>query len=54
MPDNAVFFHVAYAAAIVIYGGYVVSLVVRSRRTRARERRQLQRGRLAQEINRKV
>ena len=44
MPDNAVFFHVAYAAAAVIYGGYVISLVVRSRRTRARERRQMQRG----------
>ncbi len=43
-PDNAVFFHVAYAAAIVIYGGYVVSLVVRGKRTRARERRQMQRG----------
>ena len=53
MPDNAVFYHVAYAAAAVIYGGYVVSLVVRSRRTRARERRQMQRG-LAREINSKL
>ena len=44
MPDNAVFFHVAYAVAVVIYGGYVVSLVVRSRRARARERRQMERG----------
>jgi hypothetical protein len=44
MPDNAVFFHAAYAAAAVIYGGYVVSLVVRSRRTRARELRQMQGG----------
>jgi hypothetical protein len=43
-PDNAVFFHVAYTAAAVIYGGYVVSLIVRSKRTRARERRQMQRG----------
>ena len=53
MPDNAVFFHVAYAAAVVIYGGYVVSLVVRSRRTRARERRQMQRG-LTREMNRRL
>ena len=53
MPDNAIFFHVAYTAAAVIYGGYVVSLVVRSRRTRARERRQMQRG-LAREINGKL
>jgi len=44
MPENAIFFHVAYAAAALIYGGYVVSLVVRSRRTRARERRQLRQG----------
>ena len=53
MPDNAVFFHAAYAAAIVIYGGYVVSLVVRSRRTRDRERRQMRRG-VAREIDSKV
>ena len=53
MPDNAIFYHAAYAAAVVIYGGYVVSLVVRSRRTRARERRQMPRG-LTREINRKV
>ena len=50
-PDNAVFFHIAYTAAAVIYGGYVVSLVVRSKRTRDRERRQMQRG-LAREPRR--
>ena len=44
MPDNAIFYHVAYAAAMLVYGGYVVSLFVRSRRVRDRERRQLQRG----------
>jgi hypothetical protein len=49
MPDNAVFYHVAYTAAVIIYGGYVISLVVRSRRTRDRERRQMKRG-LAREI----
>jgi hypothetical protein len=43
-PDNAFYFHVAYTAAVVIYGGYVVSLIVRSRRTRDRERRQMHRG----------
>ena len=36
-PDNAVFFHVAYTAAVVIYGGYVVSLIVRSKRTSVEE-----------------
>jgi hypothetical protein len=50
-PDNAVFFHVAYTAAAVVYGGYVVSLIVRSKRTRDRERRQIQRG-LAREPGR--
>jgi hypothetical protein len=50
-PDNAVFYHVAYTAAVVIYGGYLVSLVVRSRRTRDRERRQMKRG-LAREPQR--
>jgi hypothetical protein len=43
MPENAIFYHVAYAVAMVVYGGYVVSLFVRTRRVRARERRQ-QRG----------
>jgi hypothetical protein len=53
MPDNAVFNHAAYTAAVIIYGGYVISLVVRSRRTRDRERRQTKRG-LAREINSKL
>ena len=44
MPENAIFYQVAYAAAIVVYGGYVISLFVRTRRVRGRERRQLQRG----------
>jgi hypothetical protein len=44
MPDNAIFYQVAYAAAIIVYGGYVISLVVRTRRVRAQERRQLQLG----------
>ena len=44
MPENAIFYQIAYAAAIVVYGGYVVSLFVRTRRVRDRERRQLQRG----------
>ena len=44
MPENAIFSQVAYAAAILVYGGYVVSLFVRTRQMRDRERRQLQRG----------
>jgi len=39
MPDNAVYYHAAYIAAAVIYGGYIVSLVIRTRRARDRERR---------------
>jgi hypothetical protein len=44
MPENAIFYQVAYAAAILVYGGYVVSLFVRTRQMGDRERRQLQRG----------
>jgi hypothetical protein len=44
MPDNAIFYQAAYTAAILVYGGYITSLVVRGRRVRDRERRQLQRG----------
>ena len=44
MPDNAVFYQAAYAAAGIIYGGYVVSLIIRRRRVRERERRQMARG----------
>jgi len=40
MPDNAVFYHAAYIAAGIVYGGYVVSLLIRTRR--ANERRRLQ------------
>ena len=32
MPDNASYFHAAYVTAAVLYGGYIVSLVVRARR----------------------
>ena len=39
MPDNAVYYHAAYIAAAVIYGGYIVSLVIRTRRARDREHR---------------
>ncbi len=38
MPDNAVYYQVAYAAAALIYGGYIISLVVRTRRARDRQR----------------
>jgi len=39
-PDNAIFYQAAYIAVAIIYGGYVVSLVIRGRRARERERRQ--------------
>jgi hypothetical protein len=40
MPDNAIFYHAAYIAAAVVYGGYVVSLVIRTRRANERKRAQ--------------
>jgi hypothetical protein len=39
MPDNAIYYHAAYIAAAVVYGGYIISLVIRSRRARDRARR---------------
>lgn len=39
MPENAGYYHAAYIAVVIIYGGYVLSLVIRSRRARERERR---------------
>jgi hypothetical protein len=39
MPDNAIYYQLAYAAAAVIYSGYAISLVVRRRRLRARAAR---------------
>lgn len=44
MPDNAIYYHAAYIAAAVIYGGYVLSLVVRSKRARDRAERQQRSG----------
>ena len=46
MPDNAIFYHLAYGAAVVVYGGYVISIYVRARRARARaqERESLRAG----------
>jgi hypothetical protein len=39
MPENAWYFHAAYIAATVIYGVYIISLLVRTKRARERERR---------------
>jgi hypothetical protein len=39
MPDNAIYYHAAYIAAGVVYGGYIVSLLIRRRRARDRTRR---------------
>ena len=38
-PDNARYFHAAYIAAAVIYGGYVAVLWARARALRERVRR---------------
>jgi hypothetical protein len=43
MPDNAIYYHAAYIAAGIIYGGYIVSLAIRIHR--ANERKRLQDGR---------
>ena len=39
MPDNSAYYYAAYLAAGLIYGGYIVSLVIRTRRARERQRR---------------
>ena len=46
MPDNAIYYHLAYGAAAVVYGGYLISIYVRARRARerARERESLRGG----------
>jgi hypothetical protein len=36
MVTNTSYFHAVYAIAAVIYAGYIVSLIVRTRRARAR------------------
>ena len=36
MPDNAIYYHLAYGAAAVVYGGYIISIYVRARRARDR------------------
>ena len=40
MPDNAIFYHAAYIAAAVVFGGYIVSVAMRTRRANDRWRRQ--------------
>ena len=37
MPDNAVYYHLAYAATLLLYGGYALSLA--RRRARLARRR---------------
>ena len=46
MPDNAIFYHASYIAAAVVYGGYIVSLAIRTRRANERRRRQEDRSTL--------
>jgi hypothetical protein len=38
MPDNAIYYQLAYAATILVYAAYGLSLVVRARRLDAQER----------------
>ncbi len=40
MPDNAFYYHVAYVATLVLYVGYMISLVVRARALARRRQRQ--------------
>ena len=37
-PDNAIFYRLAYGAAAILYGGYLISIYVRARRARERAR----------------
>ena len=39
MPDNAIYYQLAYAATIVVYGAYGLSLWLRARRLDEAERR---------------
>lgn len=43
MPDNAIYYYVAYAAIAVLLGGYALSIEVR-RRTIAQQRDAAERG----------
>ena len=36
MPDTSAYYHAAYLAAAVLYGGYVLSLWIRAREVRER------------------
>ncbi|MFN0099114.1 MAG: hypothetical protein ACKVS7_10600 [Gemmatimonadaceae bacterium] len=47
MPDNALYYQLAYGATLLLYMGYAVSLVVRRRALEARRAREA-RGREAQ------
>ena len=38
MPDNAIYYQLAYAAVILLYGGYGIALWRRARRLDERER----------------
>ncbi len=40
MPDNAIYFKLAYAATLVLYAGYALSLVLRRRALARRRARQ--------------
>lgn len=44
MPDNAIYYQMAYGATLVLYAGYALSIVLR-RRVLARRRARQQGGR---------
>ena len=43
-PDNAIYYQAAYTVAGVVYGAYIISLIVRARRVRDRQERAAQGG----------
>jgi hypothetical protein len=36
IPQNAQYYHIAYMAAVVIYGGYALTIWLRRKKVRAR------------------
>jgi hypothetical protein len=44
MPDNAIYFQAAYAATVVLYAGYALTVVLRWRALRRRRAERLARA----------
>ena len=43
-PDNSIYYQAAYTVAGVVYGAYIISLIVRARRVRDRQDELAKRG----------